>query len=137
MGLTPQMINWNRRIEELIKEEKNKTKLNEAIPPEVIPIYNEIERRIANFGDIKITKTKQYIAFKAKKNIVDLELHKTFIKAHINLRKGELDNPKNLARDVSKIGHFGNGDYELNISSTNDIDYLIYLAKQSYIKNSI
>jgi len=31
----------------------------------------------------------------------------------LNLKKGELDDPKNHVRDVSEIGLWGNGDYEL------------------------
>ena len=28
---------------------------------------------------------------------------------------GKLDDPKNICRDVSKVGHWGAGDYELNV----------------------
>ena len=52
-----------------------------------------------------------------------------------NLSKGELDDSKKLARDVSKIGHWGNGDYELQISSDEDFEYIMSLIKQSYKRN--
>ncbi len=35
----------------------------------------------------------------------------------INLSKGELDDPKGITRDVSETGHWGNGDYEIQISN--------------------
>lgn len=49
--------------------------------------------------------------------------------------KGELDDPKKLARDVANIGHWGNGDYELQIRDDENIEYIMLLIKQSYRKN--
>ena len=56
---------------------------------------------------------------------MDIHLQKSQIKVWINLTKGELEDPKNLARDVSKIGHWGNGDYEIIIKPNSDLDYLM------------
>jgi len=53
----------------------------------------------------------------------------------INLTKGELDDSKNLTRDVSATGHWGNGDYELQIDSDEDLEYILSLIKQSIKKN--
>jgi predicted transport protein len=53
------------------------------------------------------------------------------VKIFVNLPLGVLDDPKKLARDVSKIGHWGNGDYEISIDSNTDIDYLMFIIKQS------
>ena len=39
---------------------------------------------------------------------------------------------KKIARDVSNIGHWGNGDYEVIISDKDDLDYLFDLIKQVY-----
>ena len=65
----------------------------------------------------------------------DLELQKNSIKCHLNLAYGELNDPHKIARNVSNIGHYGNGDYELVITKTEDIKTLIELVKQSYEKN--
>jgi len=54
----------------------------------------------------------------------------------INLRKGELDDPKQITKDVSYKGHWGNGDYVLRIKDDKDFDYILSLIKQSYDKNS-
>jgi len=45
-----------------------------------------------------------------------------------------LDDPKNVARDVSEIGHWGNGDYEVFVKSTDDLNFLMTLIKQSFAK---
>jgi predicted transport protein len=34
-------------------------------------------------------------------------------------------------RDVSTTGHWGNGDYELVITNSNDLEYILYLIKQA------
>ena len=57
------------------------------------------------------------------------------MKIWINLQKGELDDPKNLVRDVSAIGHWGNGDYELQVRNDENFEYILSLIKQSIIKN--
>lgn len=52
-------------------------------------------------------------------------------KLFINLQKGKLEDPKNLMRDVSKTGHWGNGDYEIFITNDKDLEYILYLIKQA------
>lgn len=49
----------------------------------------------------------------------------------INLKKGKLDDPKQITRDVSSTGHWGNGDYELIISDTANLEYIMSLVKQA------
>ncbi len=51
----------------------------------------------------------------------------------INLPKGQLDDPKNITRDVSNIGHWGNGDYELKITDDVLFEYIMSLVKQAII----
>ncbi len=36
-----------------------------------------------------------------------------------------------MARDVSNIGHWGNGDYEIKITEPSDIGYVLSLIRQS------
>jgi len=67
--------------------------------------------------------------------VVDINPQKKAIKLWLNLAKGELDDPKKLTRDVSATGHWGNGDYELQINSDDELEYIMSLIKQSYKKN--
>ena len=39
-------------------------------------------------------------------------------------------------RDVSGIGHWGNGNYEIKLKPEDDLNDLISLIKQSYDKNN-
>jgi predicted transport protein len=63
-------------------------------------------------------------------------LQKNQIKIWLNLKKGELIDNNNVTRDVSSIGHWGNGDYEIKLEKGDDVDYLMTLIKQSYKKHS-
>jgi predicted transport protein len=40
-----------------------------------------------------------------------------------------------MARDISKLGHHGNGDYEVKLNNIKDIGYIMLLIRQSYDKN--
>ena len=47
------------------------------------------------------------------------------------MKKGTLNDPLNIAKDISDIGHWGNGDYCITIDKKDDIDNIIPLIKQS------
>ncbi|MGC8979076.1 DUF5655 domain-containing protein [Caldisericum sp.] len=107
------------------------------IPDEIKELYEKFKSSVLSIdNDVKVKPTKQYIAFISKSNFTDVEIHKKELKVYLNLKKGELNDPKGLASDVSGIGHWGNGDYLLHIGSDEDLDYIISLVKQSYKKNS-
>lgn len=90
---------------------------------------------ILDLDTIEIKPKKKYIAFVCGKNIIDIHPQRKALKVWINMRIGELEDPKQLARDVSNTGHWGNGDYEIRITSDNDLPYIISLIRQSINKN--
>lgn len=102
---------------------------------EIRELYEKFKIAILNFEGIEIKPKKKYIAFASNKNIVDIHPQRKALKMWINLSLGELDDPKHLARDVSTTGHWGNGDYELQINSDEEFEYIMSLIKQSFKKN--
>ena len=82
--------------------------------------------------DIEIRPRKDYLGFIRKTNFVDVQFQSRNLKIFINLKIGELDDPKNICRDVSIVGHWGNGDYQLKVEEDSDLDYIMFLVKQSY-----
>lgn len=90
---------------------------------------------LTNYDDINVKIRKYYIAFISKTNFVDIRISKKDIKIWLNLPKGKLNDPQNIARDVSAIGHWGNGDYELILKNDDNIEYIMYLIKQAYEYN--
>jgi predicted transport protein len=58
-------------------------------------------------------------------------VQKTKLKTRINLKKGKLDDPKNLFRKVANIGNFGFRAYEVIVREESDLDYLMSIINQS------
>jgi predicted transport protein len=124
-------------IEKVSKEIKVYTEqehLNKA-SDETRELYEKLKNAILSFDNIEIKPTKLYVAFVASSNIVDVRIQQNGLKMWINLKKGELDDPKELAKDVSNIGHWGNGHYELKIENDENLEYILSLIKQSLKKN--
>jgi predicted transport protein len=80
---------------------------------------------------IEVIPKKHYIAFKKGSNITDISILKKSLKIFINAKTGQLDDPKKIAQDVSSIGHWGNGDYQVQIENDNDMEYIMSLIKQA------
>ncbi len=96
-----------------------------------IELYEKFKSSILNLADnIEIIPQKFYIAFKKGSNISDIEFQKKGLKIFINAKKGTLNDPKGLVKDVSEIGHRGNGDYQIQIENDNDLEYIMSLIKQ-------
>ena len=101
------------------------------IPENIKEIYLTIKNKIIELDDIDIEYKKTYIAFKGRTNIVDIILYKYSICLYINLKKGQLEDPFNIAEDVSNVGHLGNGDYRVQLDTENKIENAMFLIKQS------
>jgi len=99
--------------------------------PEMAELYEKFKSAILNLAsDLEIKPLKWYIAFKRHSNLVDIEIQKKSLKIFLNARWGTLDDSKQIARDVSSIGHSGNGDYQIQVDSDADLEYIMSLVKQ-------
>jgi len=100
-------------------------------------LYRNLRSRILELdSNIEIKPFVAWISFKIENPIVDITLQKTQIKLWINLKKGKLKDEQKLARDVSNVGHWGFGDYELTLKPESDLNYIMILIEQSYQINS-
>ncbi len=108
---------------EYLKEGKAKN-LFEKLRKELLSLDPEISEEYL----------KLYIAYKLETNVVDVVPQKDKLKLFINIKFNELNDPKELCRDVSQTGHWGNGDVELILSSEEDIAYVINLVRQAIEK---
>ncbi|WP_312992883.1 DUF5655 domain-containing protein [Chryseobacterium flavum] len=99
----------------------------------VVELYESYKQAILNLSsELEVHPKKWYIAFKAKTNVIDIEVQANSLKMWINLKKGNLDDPKNIMRDVSDLkGHNGNGDYEITVKDTENLEYIMSLVKQA------
>jgi predicted transport protein len=129
----------SKMVDDISREVKKYTEDDHLIisTPEIIELYNRYKDMVLLISpDITLKPMKKYIAFRAKSNVTDVVLQKKSLKIFINLTKGKLEDPKNLAQDVSKVGHWGNGDYQIQISDDDNLEYIISLVRQSYKNNS-
>ena len=107
----------------------------ENASPAIAKLYSEFRDEIVKLSkEMKVSPKKIRISFETGGKIVtDISILKKSLKLWINLKKGELKDSKNIARDVSEIGHWGNGDYEITIENNKNIKFIMSLIKQAIV----
>ena len=121
-----------KKVTEEIKvytEEEHIQKTTELIAE----LYQKFRQGVIQLGDdIEIKPKKMEIGFrKDSKVFTDICILKNSLKIWINLKKGKLDDPKKLAEDVSEKGHWGNGDYQIQVETDKDLEYIMSLIRQA------
>jgi uncharacterized protein with ParB-like and HNH nuclease domain/predicted transport protein len=77
---------------------------------------------------------KLYVAYKAETNFVDIVPQKSRLRLSLNMRFHEIDDPRQIARDVTGLGRWGNGDVEVGLSTADDLPYIMGLVRQAFEK---
>ncbi|GAA9007046.1 DUF262 and DUF1524 domain-containing protein [Helicobacter pylori] len=77
---------------------------------------------------------QDYISYKFNKNFVDVVVQTKDLKLYLNMKFNELQDEKNLARDMTNKGHLGNGDIEVKLETKENIPYCLGLIKQALEK---
>ncbi|GAA8471470.1 DUF262 and DUF1524 domain-containing protein [Helicobacter pylori] len=82
--------------------------------------------------DERITEkfNQEYISYMFDKNFVDIVVQNKDLKLYLNMPFNELQDEKNLARDMTNKGHLGNGDIEIKLETKENIPYCLGLIKQ-------
>lgn len=75
---------------------------------------------------------KLYIAFKAETNFIDVVPQKNRLRLSLNMPFHELVDPQGLARDVTGLGRWGNGDAEIGFENLESLPYILGLARQAF-----
>ncbi len=86
--------------------------------------------------DERITEkfNQEYISYMFDKNFVDIVVQTKDLKLYLNMPFNELQDEKNLARDMTNKGHLGNGDIEVKLETKESIPYCLGLIKQALEK---
>ncbi|GAA7831249.1 DUF262 and DUF1524 domain-containing protein [Helicobacter pylori] len=86
--------------------------------------------------DERITESfnQDYISYKFDKNFVDIVVQTKDLKLYLNMKFNELQDEKNLARDMTNKGHLGNGGIEVKLETKENIPYCLGLIKQALEK---
>ena len=77
---------------------------------------------------------KLYVAYKAETNFVDVVPQQSRLRLSLNVRFHELHDPRCLARDVTNLGRWGNGDAEVELPTLEGLPYVMGLVRQALEK---
>lgn len=101
----------------------------------MLALYDELRKRISNLdSSVRMEYKKLYVAFKTITNFVDIVPQKSRLRISLNMAFREIKDPQGICKDVSNLGRWGNGDVEFSLSSVNEIEYAMFLIKQSFEK---
>ena len=106
------------------------------LDPNILELFQQLRRRILNLDSSVIEEVKKiYVAYKISTNFVDIEPRKNKLILWLNIDFSEITDPRGVCIDVSNIGHHGNGDVQIEISDLKDIEYVMDLVGQSFLKH--
>ena len=94
--------------------------------PQIRDIYSTIKEFILTEDEeIVVKNTKLYIGFyKNRRCLVSIKIQKSSLIVWLNTDVDKVDDEKKLVRDVSNIGHQGNGNSEIKISDDSNMGYI-------------
>ena len=99
------------------------------------PLFDQLRTRILALDPcVSEEILKLYIAYKAETNFVDVVALHSRLSLTINMKFYELHDPRKIAKDVTNLGGWGNGDVEISISNVQDLPYAIGLVRQALEK---
>ena len=96
-------------------------------------LFEVLDRRIQNLSpDVKREFKKLYVAYKLDTNFVDIVFQKQRLRISLNMKFSEVIDPNGICRDITGLGRWGNGDVELYMEHTSDVDQIMEIVEQSY-----
>jgi uncharacterized protein with ParB-like and HNH nuclease domain/predicted transport protein len=119
--------------EEIAEEADYSIDQYEHLKDEMLNIYKQFEKRALNMdSSVRVEFKKLYIAFKSQTNFVDIVPQKKRLRLSLNMEFSKIKDPKGMCKDVSGLGRWGNGDVEVGLDNTNDLDYIMELVQQAF-----
>lgn len=108
---------------------------HEQASDELNKLFEELEDYIFSLGDdIQKKELKYYYAYKRIQNFICLEFkpNDNRLLLHLTVDPSKMEGLPEIARDVSDVGHYGTGDLELHIRSSEDLEIAKPLIQRSY-----
>lgn len=106
-------------------------------PSAILELFQDFRERIFSLSDekdIEEKAVKKYIGYKHGKNFCEVWIQASKLKIWLDITSDNLNDPYNLSRDVSNIGHWGTGDVEINLDNHHDLNKVLYLIEQAYLQ---
>lgn len=97
------------------------------------PLFDEFRMRVLALNScVSEEILKRYIAYKAETNFVDVIPLRSRLSLVLNMKFHELHDPRGIARDVTNLSRWGNGDVEIPVADVQDLPYVIGLVRQAF-----
>ena len=99
------------------------------------PLFEEFRKEVLALDPcVSEEILKLYVAYKAETNFVDVVPQQSRLRLSLNMHFHELHDPKKLAKNVTDLGRWGNGDIEVGLSEAEDMPYIMGLVRQAFEK---
>ena len=99
------------------------------------PLFDMFRKEVLALGPVVTEEfLKLYVAYKAETNFVDVVPQASRLLLALNMRFHELHDPRGLAKDVTNLGRWGNGDVEVELSEPEELRYVMGLIRQAFEK---
>lgn len=109
----------------------------EHLNGDMLDLFEALRKRILNLdASVREEVKKLYIAYKTTTNFVDIVPQKSRLRLSLNMQFDEINDPRGRCNDVTDKGRWGNGDVEVGISSHDEIEYAMFLIRQSFEKHT-
>ena len=96
-------------------------------------LYLSVKNYILSLGDDVTENTlKFYVAFKKVKNIACVEIYQSKILVNLSVDPKSVELKKDFTRDMTKIGHYGTGNLQVNIKGLEDFEKAKPLIDRAY-----
>lgn len=134
----PNAVPAARRARQSSGDKTHAERLSDA-PADVVQLYEDVCAFIEQLGDeVQRKELKLYTAFKRIKNFASVVIvpgqKDPRLQIYLKL-PGDLAEENDFSRDVTKIGHWGTGNLEVNIRDAADFDRAKVLIQDSYDVN--
>jgi uncharacterized protein with ParB-like and HNH nuclease domain/predicted transport protein len=100
--------------------------------PEIHELFDAFRKSVLGLDPcVNEEFLKLYVAYKAETNFVDVVPQASRLRLSLNMRFIDIHDPKGVCKDVSNLGRWGNGDVEVQLTSLDELPYIIGLVRQS------
>jgi len=102
------------------------------LSPSMRPVFEAFRKAVLAL-DPCVTERflKVYVAYKAETNFVDVIPMQDRLKLTLNMAFPDLSDPRGIARDITGLSRWGNGDVRVGLRTVEEIPYVLGLVRQS------
>lgn len=101
--------------------------------PEMLEPFHVVRKRILNLDpSVREVFLKLYIAYKVQKNFVDIVPQKRSLRLSLNIPFNHVTDPEGICRNVKGLGRWGNGETEVVMKDSSQLESIMGLIRQAY-----